>query len=100
METIVIEIIRTLFISLALLLIAWVLRPMVRFLRSPMPSLNKAVTERPFEETEEELQIPNNDDSKSYNPSEVLNTARRSPLMTSQTIRHWLKENSQLKTHA
>lgn len=93
MEEAYLEIIRTIFACAGMLLTAIVMRPAIRFLKSPLPKPDALETSYSFEETEDELQIPSaSDASKAYNPSSTIDFARKSPLLTAQTIRKWLKE--------
>ncbi len=100
MESVLIEIIRTIFICAILLVTAWALRPVIRFLRTPMPRLEKFDMTQILEEVDEEIQIPNASGSESYDQSKILMTAGKSPQMTAQTIRQWLKEPSNPSPHA
>lgn len=90
MEAITIEIIRTIFAGAAVLILAWVLRPLVQFFRKPLIVPEKTTSNTLFEETEEEIQIPN--EAKAHSKGQVLDSARRSPMRTTQIIRQWLKE--------
>jgi len=76
MEEVFLEIIRIFFVCAGMLLMAIVMRPAIRFLRSPMPRMHN------------------------FDPRSTLAFARKSPLFTAQTVRQWLKESPQSKSHA
>ena len=101
MEDVLIEIIKTIFVCAGMLLTAVVMRPAIRFLRAPLPQLNALETDYSLEETSEELQIPSGAElDKKYDQFGTLTFARKSPLLTAQIIRRWLKDSPQSKSHA
>ena len=101
MEEVFLEIIRIFFVCAGLLLTAIVMRPAIRFLRSPMPRMPALENDYSLEETSEELQIPSGSQlNQNFDPRSTLTLARQSPLFTAQTVRQWLKESPQSKSHA
>ncbi len=99
MEAIIIELIRLVFGSAIMLLMAWIMRPVIRFLRSPMPQLNLS-TPNYLEEGEEEIQIPTAPEESNFDRFDTLTAARHSPLKTAHVVRQWIRESSTLKSHA
>ncbi len=101
MEEVVLEIIRTFFVCAGMLLTAIVMRPAIRFLRSPMPKMDALENDYFLERTSEEIQIPSGSQlDQDFDPRNTLTRARKSPLLTAQTIRQWLKESPQSESHA
>ncbi len=101
MDAVAIEVIRALFAGAAMILIALVLRPAIKFLRSPMPRLDTKTSRYELNAEEDELQIPNSvKDAPDYTPSRAINMAKGSPIVTAQVVRTWLKDTSHSKSHA
>ncbi|MBF0279650.1 MAG: hypothetical protein HQM13_17760 [SAR324 cluster bacterium] len=95
MEEVFLEIIKTLFACAGMLLTAIVMRPAVRFLKSPMPQLHALEADYSLEEANEEIQIPSGKSMENdFDPRSTLMIARKSPMLTVQTIRYWLKDSS------
>ncbi|MBF0287936.1 MAG: hypothetical protein HQM14_08965 [SAR324 cluster bacterium] len=99
METITIELIRLVFGSAIMLITAWIMRPAIRFLRSPMPQFDLSLPNY-LEEAEEEIQIPTAPAEEDFDRFETITTARAFPLKTTHVVRQWIRESPSLKSHA
>ena len=95
MEEVVLEMIRTFFAAAGIVLMAVVMRPAIHFFKAPLPRPDTFATKNVFEETKKELQIPASPETDTpYNRAKTLDFAQKSPVLTAQTIRQWLKESS------
>lgn len=95
MEEAVLEMIRTVFAGAGIVVMVVVMRPAIRFFKEPLPRPDTLKTKNVFEETKKELQIPSSPENhNAYSRANTLDFAQKSPVLTAETIRKWLKEPS------
>lgn len=84
------EFIRLGFIIAGFIMLVWIMRPVIRKIREPLPTMGQTTTPFSPKDVEFELEIPQNPGRE---PVNIIKQAKQSPTITSQIVRQWLRES-------